>query len=358
MKVFTLFSGYDSQMLALQRLDNKYDVIKPELVGWSEIDRNAITAHNALFPSAEKRNLGDVTKIDWAKVKDFDLLTYSSPCQDFSQAGLQKGGTKGSGTRSSLLWEVEKAISIKRPKYLLMENVAALTTYKFLPMLHQWLHTLEKYGYKNFAKVLNAKDYEVPQNRERIFVVSILDSDAKFFFPKQMPLAKKLSDLLESNVPESYNLSETVIKTFDAHRARCIANGTGFGWCPLDGSGIAHTLTAGRSTRPSDTYIITRGHSFAKTRQYTDTVTTIRASRFEQNAAVHQGMTIRRLTPRECYRLMDVVDADIDRLLAADIAKTNHYKLAGNSIVVSVLYHIFRKMFVHTECETQQLQLF
>lgn len=130
MKVFTLFSGYDSQMLALQRLDNNYNVIKPELVGWSEIDRNAITAHNALFPSAEKRNLGDVSKIDWAEVKDFDLLTYSSPCQDFSQAGLQQGGTKGGGTRSSLLWEVERAISNKRPKYLVMENVAALICQK------------------------------------------------------------------------------------------------------------------------------------------------------------------------------------------------------------------------------------
>lgn len=139
LKVFTAFSGYDSQCLALQRLGIDFD-----LIGWSEIDRYAIQAHNALFPEYSGRNYGDISKIDWATVPDFDLFTYSSPCQDFSQAGLQKGGTKGSGTRSSLLWECERAIKEKRPKFLLMENVAALVSSKFIKLFNAWQRTLEK----------------------------------------------------------------------------------------------------------------------------------------------------------------------------------------------------------------------
>lgn len=101
--MFTAFSGYDSQCLALNRANIDY-----ELVGWSEIDKFAIKAHNALFPQWTDRNFGDISKIDWNLVPDFDLFTYSSPCQDFSNAGKMQGGEKGSGTRSSLLWECEK----------------------------------------------------------------------------------------------------------------------------------------------------------------------------------------------------------------------------------------------------------
>lgn len=162
-RVFTTFSGYDSQCLALDRLGIDY-----ELVGWSEIDKYAIQAHNALFPLWAERNYGDITKIEWNNVPDFDLFTYSSPCQDFSSAGLQKGGTKGSGTRSSLLWECEKAIEIKKPKYCLFENVAAIVSDKFIRTFNQWQLTLERLGYKNFASVLDAQTMEF-RNIEKDF---------------------------------------------------------------------------------------------------------------------------------------------------------------------------------------------
>lgn len=149
-----------------------------ELVAWSEIDKYAIQAHNALYPQWSDRNLGDITKVDWEKVPDFDLLTYSSPCQDFSNAGLQKGGEEGSGTRSSLLWEIRKAVLTKKPKFLLLENVKALTSKKFFPLFQKWMDELESYGYTNYWQVLNAKDYGVPQNRERVFLVSILNDNS------------------------------------------------------------------------------------------------------------------------------------------------------------------------------------
>lgn len=170
-RVFTAFSGYNSQCLALDRLKRNFSGFDYELVGWSEIDKYAIQAHNALFPQWAERNYGDISKIDWNEVPDFDLFTYSSPCQDFSNAGLQRGGAEGSGTRSSLLWECRRAIVAKRPKYLLLENVAALVSEKFRPTFNAWQTELATYGYSNFAKVLNAKDYGVPQNRENLSFV-------------------------------------------------------------------------------------------------------------------------------------------------------------------------------------------
>ena len=209
LRVFTAFSGYDSQCLALNRLGIDYD-----LVGWSEIDPAAIKAHNALFPQYEERNYGDISKIDWSQVPDFDLFTYSSPCTDFSNAGAQAGGEEGSGTRSSLLWECRKTILAKKPKYLLFENVKALVSDKFLYLFEKWCKELESYGYANYYQVLNSKDYGVPQSRERIFMVSILKTDDEpnpyYEFPRPVPLTKCVEDILEDNVPEKYYMKQEV----------------------------------------------------------------------------------------------------------------------------------------------------
>ena len=201
--MFTAFSGYDSQCLALNRLGIPY-----ELVGWSEIDKAAIVAHNALFPQYADRNYGDISKIDWSQVPDFDLFTYSSPCTDFSNAGAQAGGEEGSGTRSSLLWECRKTILAKKPKYLMFENVKALVTEKFFYLFDKWCKELESYGYANFYQVLNAKNYGVPQSRERIFMISILktedEPDPYYEFPRPIKLEKTVEDILEDDVPEKY----------------------------------------------------------------------------------------------------------------------------------------------------------
>lgn len=195
-RVFTAFSGYDSQCLALERLHRDFPEIEYELVGWSEIDKYAIQAHDALFPEAADKNYGDISKIDWEQVPDFDLFTYSFPCQDISSAGLQRGFEKGSGTRSGLLWECEKAIVAKKPRYLLMENVKALVSKKFMPMFNEWLALLESMGYTNHWQILNAKDFGIPQNRERVFAVSILGETRAYQFPKPWELDKTLDDML------------------------------------------------------------------------------------------------------------------------------------------------------------------
>lgn len=203
LRVFTTFSGYDSQCLALNRANIDY-----ELVGWSEIDKFAIKAHNALFPQWTDRNFGDISKIDWNQVPDFDLFTYSSPCQDFSNAGKMQGGEKGSGTRSSLLWECEKAIRAKMPKYLLMENVANLVSKKFIGTFQNWTNVLSELGYTNYWQVLNAKDYGVPQNRKRVFVVSILNCQQPYYFPQPFETDIRLKDVLEEYVDEKYYIKD------------------------------------------------------------------------------------------------------------------------------------------------------
>ena len=189
LKVFTTFSGYDSQCLALKKAGIPFD-----LVGWSEIEKRAITAHNALFPEYKDRNYGDICKIDWNDVPDFDFFTYSSPCQSFSIAGQMLGGEEGSGTKSSLLWECKKAIEIKRPKYLMLENVEMLVSQNFIHTFNKWIDFLSSLGYTSYWKVLKGSDYGIPQDRSRIFVVSVMNPKNEFVFPKARRLKSSVED--------------------------------------------------------------------------------------------------------------------------------------------------------------------
>lgn len=223
LKIITLCSGYDSQCLALERLKRDFPGFSYELVAWAEYDpaskaptnkQPAVIAHNALFPQWAGRNLGDITKINWWGLNiECDLLTYSTPCQSISAAGLQHGFAEGSGTRSSIIWNVSDAIKALRPKFLLLENVEAMVQSKFIGMFNLWQSELENLGYRNFPKVLNAKNYGVPQNRPRIFLVSVRDDgDApRYFFPEPFSLERKLKDMLEENVDEKFYLSDLSI---------------------------------------------------------------------------------------------------------------------------------------------------
>lgn len=228
LRVATLCSGYESQGLALRRLRENYPDFDFELVAWSEFDpespnvplerQPAVIAHNALFPECADKNWGDMTKIDWKSFPDHDLLFYSTPCQSISQAGLQHGFAEGSGTRSSIIWNVRDAVIEKRPKYLCLENVRAMVSAKFIDMFNLWQRELERLGYVNFAQVLNAKQYGVPQNRDRIFLFSIrIDDDdpaPTYHFPEPFKLEKCLADVLEEDVDEKYFLSEEMLVRF------------------------------------------------------------------------------------------------------------------------------------------------
>lgn len=137
-------------------------------------------------------------------------------CTDLSNAGLQKGMEEGSGTRSSILWYTRNAIIAKRPKYLMLENVQAMVSGKFFPYFLKWLAELTEYGYRNYWQVLNAKDYGVPQNRERVFVISILGEHEPYYFPPGRPLERRLMDVLEEKVDEKYYLPQEKVDQFIA----------------------------------------------------------------------------------------------------------------------------------------------
>lgn len=146
---------------------------------------------------------------------------------------LRGGGQEGSGTRSSLLWECRRAIIAKRPRFLLLENVSNLVSEKFIATFRKWEQELASYGYDNRYKVLNSKDYGVPQNRERVFLVSFLDYQI-FNFPQPIPLEKRLKDVLEDKVDERYYLSDKALAGLLEHNEKCEQRGTGFLFSPKD----------------------------------------------------------------------------------------------------------------------------
>ncbi len=260
-KVIELFAGIGSQREALKRAN-----IEHEIVAISENDKYASKAYVLLH--GPTNNLGDIKNI--VRLPKADLWTYSFPCTDISLAGKMKGFDKGSNTHSSLLWEVQRLLVVAKeknelPKYLLMENVKNIVTKKFMPLFHVWLDYLDSLGYKNFYKILNAKDYGIPQNRERCFMISIRDKDAHYEFPKPTPLTKKLAELLENDVDEKYFLSEKLITCFtdmnDRHGLNLQEGGHQLVWFSLTWSLELYQQTIGRLYRQgqkSKSVVVTR----------------------------------------------------------------------------------------------------
>ena len=367
LRVFEAFSGYGSQSIALRNLG-----IEHEVVAISEIDKYAIKAYEEIH--GPTLNLGDISKLDVNDIPEHDLFTYSFPCQDISVAGKTKGIVKGE-TRSGLLYECERIIEAKRPKYLLLENVKNLVGKKFKPQFDEWLAYLESLGYTSYWKVLNAKNYGVPQNRERVFVVSILGEHEPFEWPTPIPLDKCIKDMLEEQVDEKYYLSEeltnklTTLNTMQGGmrepKILCEGNinpsGKGMNGNVFNSRGISPALTtnkgegqkiilpcicASRGRNPENPSDRTAGAPTEQrlefnTKGTSNTITTVQ----KDNYVVETTYRIRKLTPRECFRLMGMRDDDIDKIQEAGISNTQQYKLAGNSIVVDVLEAIFKNLF-------------
>ena len=407
LKVIELFAGVGAQRKGLENAG-----IEHQVVAISEIDKYALKVYEKLY--GDTLNLGDICKID--KLPKADLWTYSFPCTDISICGKMSGFEKGSNTRSSLLWEVERLLNIAKennelPRYLLLENVKNIVSKKFKPFFDSWLKYLEGLGYKNFYKVLNSKNYGIPQNRERVFVLSILDENAQFQFPEEQELRIKLRDMLEKEVDERYFLSLMKLKSISNWKAHqdplkgiekekevsptLTARGAG-----LEHSGMVlineplyiqeNTKKGYAEANEGDGVYINRPHQkrgvvqkgmiqtiktsldigvVVKTEEYAGMFQYIKSDKFmdgkdrfkpnkeladtiqtkPKEGVVDCKLGIRRLTPRECWRLMGWIDEDIDKALSAEVSETQLYKMAGNSIVVNVLTEIFKKL-KESEC--------
>lgn len=313
-RLIELFAGVGSQAMALRDLGADFESYRVV-----EFDKYAVKSYNAIhgtnFPALDIRNIHfeDLGIVDKQNVTY--LLTYSFPCQDLSKAGKQKGMTKGSGTRSGLLWEVERILNECKdkdslPQVLLMENVPDVIGSKNYEDFMKWYAALENMGYQSYYKVLNAKNYGIPQNRERCFMVSIL-GDYNYTFPKRIPLRLKLKDMLEESVDKKYYISNSKIESLLTTNFNC----SKFENVVQDKYGISYTLCA---------------------RDYKDPKCIVVGNDKD-------GIRIRKLTPKECWRLMGFTDEDFEKAQKVN-SNTQLYKQAGNSIVKQVLMAIFKQM--------------
>jgi DNA (cytosine-5)-methyltransferase 1 len=306
-KMFEAFSGIGTQAMALKKLNIPY-----EIIGYSEIDKYAIESYKAIHGN-DIKNYGDITKM--TSIPQCDIFTWSFPCTDLSKAGRQKGMTKD--TRSGLVYDVLRLVrdTKDKPKVLIMENVVDLIQYHFSRQFREIQLELEGYGYKNYVETLNAKEYGVAQNRDRVFMVSIL-GDYSYSFPNKIKLEKSLKDYLQEEVDEKYFLNESIIKTFSDMKNR---NGyiRGKRFNPHDiNNPYAFAITTRAGGRPTDNFI-----------------------------KMPLENKIRKLTPKECWRLMGCSDEDFEKA-AKVCSNTQLYKQAGNAIVVDVFEKILRGMVI------------
>lgn len=283
-------------------------------------------------------NLGSITQIkaEDLAVVDTDkftyIMTYSYPCQDCSLAGKGAGMAKGSGTRSALLWEVERLLlELKEanslPQILLLENVPQVHGEKNKDDFYAWISELEEMGYHNYWQDLNAKDYGIPQNRNRCFMVSLL-GDYYYSFPKPQKLTVRLKDFLDKKVDEKYYLLDKTVEMFIEHNL------------------VVEPTFIERALTDSNGETMSFDPNQSKTFGYRKPLPIARALRAENNSAgcVIENYRIRKLTERECFRLQGVKEEDFERV-AKNQSTSSLYHLAGDSICCTCLMAIFGELF-------------
>lgn len=207
MELIELFGGIGACTKALKNIGMNVDV-----VDYVEIDKYAVKSYNAINGT----NFEPQDIREWDKDINVDLIMHGSPCQDYSISGLQMGGDEGSGTRSSLMYESIRIINKLKPKYVVWENVKNLLSKKHKHNFDNYINKLNELDYNSYYQVLNAKDYGIPQNRERVYTISIRKDidNGNFKFPEKEELKLRLKDILEDKVDEKYYLSNSMINCF------------------------------------------------------------------------------------------------------------------------------------------------
>lgn len=340
-----------------------------KLINYCEFDKYTAKAYALIHNELESKNLGDITKINEKQLEDFNVMVGGSPCQDFSIIGKQEGAKwtcKDCGheynpleahystrdkcpkcssvniekTRSSLLVEWLRILRKKNPNLAIYENVKNIIGKKFKPTFDLFIKELNDYGYNTYIKVLNAKDYGKPQNRERVFVVIIkkeLDN-GKFKFPNPIELTNCMYDLLEKCVDSKYILSDKMFTyVLDLNEKQQGTKWDGRANNDFINPKIAHTLSVRgiKGQRAGVSNIISMST--------TEPIKVIDYKNKLQYKTNNQDL--RNLTEKECFRLMGFEDKDYDVLKTFGIKSGQLYKMAGNSIVVDVMYYILLELY-------------
>ena len=345
LKIIELFGGIGACSKALERLGIDY-----EITDYVEIDKYAVKSFNAIHNTNFEPQ--DICK--WDKDIEVDLIMHGSPCVDFSLAGKQAGGDKDSGTRSSLMYETIRIVEKLKPKYVIWENVKNLLSKKHRHNFDAYLDTMENLGYTNYYQVLNAKDYGVPQNRERVFTISILGKGC-FNFPSKQKLNIFLQELLDKHIEEKYFLSKKgtayVMKRVGGY-VQLIFNDTKIAHCPITANGnnnwtgnfvcynfppkqelklklkdiledVAPTQSTYCGSMTSSATVLIKNNTkqgiditwndIGDTTDVARTLTTAcrTLSKSQTTTGVlENNLRIRKLTPKECWRLMGFDDED------------------------------------------------
>lgn len=384
LKLFEAFAGIGAQAKSLKNIGVDF-----ESVGVAEVDGDAIKSYaavhadtsNVTIPSEEEmqaymerlnipldkkgnrrilkdteleavykssvaiKNVGDISKV--TEFPEMDLFTYSFPCQSISFAGYGHGLDRGSGTRSSLLWECERVIEQQKPKYLLMENVKALLSVKHKHNFDIWKEWLDDMGYNSYVMVLNAKHFGIPQNRERVFMVSIRkDVDNGYEIPVGHEIDVKISDFVDYSVEARLSMEKhrDIIER-DAGLQQRIKNVL---------NGIEHEIPKNKIDGLGQVYASFRSTAITNHESwYVQTLTTAnqkvylggisKEKLYDDSDDLVNYFWCRELSSRDYWRLMGFTDEDYDK--AYQVTKVaSLYRQAGNSIVVPVLEAIFTNL--------------
>lgn len=298
-KLFSAFSGIGAFEKALENLNIDF-----ELIGFSEIDKYASESYSILHNADKSLNYGDINKIDINTLPDFDLFTWGFPCQDLSVIGTQKGFN---GEKSVLFFQGYEILKHKKPAVSIIENVSNLMSKKFDKELNTIIKLLGKIGYKTKILRMNAKEYGIPQNRDRVFIVSMLNKYPHLNIKKE-ELSFYAKDILEDNADKKYYLSDKQIEAIERKG----------------------TVFEGRF-KPflSEDFIIANA---------INNRTDVPTSNF-----IKTDKCIRRLTPLECWLLMGWNKEDFSKV--KHLSDTQLYRQAGNSIVIQVLEKILEKIY-------------
>lgn len=325
LKVLELFGGIGACSKALERLGVDF-----EIVDYVEIDKYAVRSFNAMHNT--KFETQDITT--WDKNIEVDLLMHGSPCQDFSLSGLQAGGDEGSGTRSSLMYETLRIVEKLKPKYVIWENVKNLLSKKHVHNFNNYLDKMKELGYSNYYQVLNAKDYGVPQNRERIITVSIRnDINKRFVFPIEEKLTKHVNDYLEEDKGQFVYLNKKQLEYILDMNNVALNSGRDINNRIVNPQ-IAKTISCrgAQDQRADITNFV-----------YENNAKEIKVCELKELINKDVNVHIRKLTPLELWRLMSFDDEDYEKASKVN-SKTQLIKQAGNSIVVKVLEGVFKQL--------------
>lgn len=327
LKILELFGGIGAPRKALENLN-----IKIKSIDYVEILPYAVKAYNRIFNN--DYDTQDITK--WNM--NVDLLIHGSPCQDWSKNGLNNINTGRSILYERTLEIIEKELH-PRPKFVLWENVPNLLSDRHVQHFNHYLEKMESLGYTNSFEILNAKHYGMAQNRERVYVVSILGGE-EFKFPEPVNLEKGLKDYIDFDIdPSEYALLESELNLFfERDEKMFIHTNTKLGYQEVE------EFDSINLERPTSK---TRRGRVGK--QVVQTLTT------SPNQAVFYNGIIRKITPRECWRLTGFTDEDYDNVAQQGIGKGALYKLPGNSIVVPVLEAIFKALLLEDSSNAEKI---